>query len=101
MYAYHYLTLPGGFRLPVALAVEHCVWRDQEETILDRDETALRLSTSAEQYLKGEMIAGRIDDRYEIMTMPGGVYHQVGRYACYEMIGRVRPEEDLGTNEIG
>ena len=100
MYAYHYLTLPGGFRLPVALAVEHCVWRDQEETILDRDETALRLSTSAEQYLKGRMIAGRIDDRYEIMTMPGGVYHQVGRYACYEMIGRVRPEEDLGTNEI-
>jgi len=46
------------------------------------------------------MVAGRIDNRYEIVTPMEGVYYQIGKYACYELISRPRPEEDLGTNEI-
>lgn len=100
MYAYHYMTLPGGFQLPVALAVEESRWYDAELETTDKADATERLSDCAAEYLRQQMIAGRIVQRYEIVTALDGAYYQVGKYACYEMIGASRPEEDLGTNEI-
>lgn len=99
MYSYHYLTLPGGFRLPVAIVVEECTWYEGTPSAVGPSDAEKRLSDCADGYLKEQMIAGRIDARYEIVTPLDGVYHQVGKYACYEMIGRSRPEEDLGNDE--
>lgn len=101
MYAYHYITLPGGFRLPFALVVEENCWNDTESADVDKTDAAPLLTDCAEKYLNRQMIAGRIDQRCELITTLEGAYYQVGQYACYEMIGTSRPEEDLGTNEIG
>ncbi len=100
MYVYHYMTLPGGFRLPVALAVEESRQYDSEEDTLEKATAAKLLSDRAGAYLQQQMIAGRVEHRYEIVTVSEGAYYQVGKYACYEMIGTSRPEEDLNTNEI-
>ncbi len=100
MYSYHYVTLPGGFPLPVVIAVETYTWHRTEPSALEEAVVSQQMAACADGYLKSRMIAGRIDARYEIITPMEGVYHQIGNYACYEMIGRVRPEEDLGTNEI-
>ena len=100
MYSYHYVTLPGGFQLPMAIAVETCTWHSTEPSGLNEAAVSSQMAACADGYLKSRMIAGRIDARYEIITPMEGVYYQIGNYACYEMIGRVRPEEDLGTNEI-
>ena len=99
MYSYKYLTLPGGLQLPMAFVEERSDWCEQEPAVLEQKIAAERLSKCADTYLKGQMIAGRIEGRYERITPHQGVYHQVGHYACYEMIGRVRPEEDLRRNE--
>ena len=100
MYAYHYMTLPGGFRLPVALVVEESRQYDGEDDTLEKVTVAKLLSDCAGAYLQQQMIAGHVEHRYEIVTASEGAYCQVGKYACYEMIGTSRPEEDLNTNEI-
>lgn len=100
MYLYQYMTLPGGFRLPVALVVEETIWYDVESQTIDETEAATLLHDCAGGYVYQQMIAGRIDNRYEIVTELDGACYQVGKYACYELIGVSRPEEDLGTNEI-
>lgn len=100
MYSYYYLTLPGGLRLPVALVVQTSTWYVESSTTLTEESATERLSACADTYLRRQMIAGQINSRYEIVTPMEGIYYQLGNYACYEMIGRARPEEDLGTNEI-
>jgi len=100
MYSYHYITLPGGYRLPVALVVEQSIWYEEEASGVDESVAQQQLLDSATEYLRSQMVAGRIDNRYEIVTPMEGVYYQIGKYACYELISRPRPEEDLGTNEI-
>lgn len=99
MYSYHYITLPGGFQLPVAVLVEESVWRETEPVTIDKSYATELLSSNAEMYLHRQMIAGRIDHHYEIVTALDGAYYQVGKYACYEMIGAVHPEEDLAKYE--
>lgn len=99
MYEYHYITLPGDFRLPIAVVVEENIWRDTDVVTVDKTDAAKLLSSSAEGYLQQQMIAGRIDHRSEIVTALDGVYNQLGEYACYEMIGASHPEEDLSKHE--
>lgn len=100
IYEYHYLTLPGGFQLPIALVVEQQIRYASDTTAMDRTEASELLSETAGRYVQRQMVAGRIDQRYEIVTALDDAFYQVGKYACYEMIGAVRPEEDLGNHEI-
>ncbi len=100
MYSYHYLTLPGGFRLPITLVVEKTIAYETATVTQNQKEVTQHLCRSAQAYLKEQMIAGRIDVRYEIVTPMKGIYYQIGKYACHEMISRPRPEEDLQGNEI-
>ena len=99
MYSYHYVTLPGGFRLPVAFVVEETIWYEEGPSTVDASEAAERLSACADGYLRSQMIAGRIDNRYEIVTPMEGAYYQIGKYVCCELISRPRPEEDLRNDE--
>ena len=86
--------------MPVALVVEQSIWYEEEASGVDESVAQQQLLDSATEYLRSQMVAGRIDNRYEIVTPMEGVYYQIGKYACYELISRPRPEEDLGTNEI-
>lgn len=100
MYEEYYLTLPGGFRLPIALAVETWTQYGTVEAVLDEGQAGAQLSAFAEDQLTGHMIAGRINARFESITCLDGLFYLTGKYACYEMIGRTRPEEILQNNEI-
>ena len=99
MYSYQYMTLPGGFQLPVAFVTEEIIWYEEKPTVVVPDKASEQLSVYADSYLRGQMIAGRIDNRYEIITPMEGYYHQIGKYVCRELISRPRPEEDFTNDE--
>ena len=93
----NYLTLPGGFVLPVALVTE--VWTDyhHEVSTVPEDRAEIGLSDFADNYLMQQMLAGRILRRHIQYSCENGVYALEGNYACIEMIGREQSEETLGN----
>lgn len=92
----YHLTLPGGYRLPVTLV---------KETVTSHDLAAA--STQAEQllkefaarYLGSQMIAGTVTEAVEYVVEDGGVWILQGDYACTEMIGRERAEQNGELHE--
>jgi sporulation protein YqfD len=92
MYAENYMTLPGGFRLPIALVTQTIYSCELEEAVLDQTETLIGF---AERYLQSQMTAGQILHRQE--TLDG--CQLTGSYECLEMIGQVHCEERSIENE--
>ena len=92
----YHLTLPGGYRLPVTLV---------KETITDADRSAAGvdgealLRTFAARYLGTQMIAGTVTEAVESVTEGDGVWVLTGDYACTEMIGRERAEQNGELHE--
>lgn len=97
MYTETYLTLPGGFVLPVALVTETWVSRSEAEAGIPEQPEAL--SEFARAYLSGHMIAGQILRQEEATAAEDGLYCQYGKYACIEMIGQTRSEEIIKPYE--
>lgn len=93
----NYLTLPGGFVLPVALVTE--VWTDyhHEVSTVPEDRAEIGLSDFADNYLMQQMLAGRVLRRHIQYSCENRVYALEGNYACIEMIGREQSEETLGN----
>ena len=91
----NYMTLPGGFTLPVALVIE--VWSSYEcRTEPITEERAEKILQSfAQTCLNSQMVAGRILQKEEQVSLADSCYLLTGRYACLEMIGRERSEETL------
>lgn len=93
MYEENYLTIPGGFCLPVVIITE--TWVDYDERIVSAEESgSIPLSEIAENYLNNQMIAGTILQRFESIREEDGVLRMDGKYSCTEMIG-VRRDEEL------
>jgi len=95
MYLESYVTLPGGFRLPIIVVTETWTYYEESAVTLSQPE----LSRFADRYLLEQMIAGKIVSRIETGTAEDGVYRFQGNYACTEMIGRVRSEETVKPYE--
>lgn len=95
MYREYTLTLPGGFALPVRIAVEQ--WTDYEVESQNADEESAegKMSQFAEKYLQSQMIAGTVQARQETMVIEDGFYLSRGSYVCHEMIGITRIEENI------
>ena len=91
----NYITLPGGFTLPVALVTE--VWRSYECRTEFADEARAEriLYSFARTYLNQQMLAGRILQKEELISVTDSSFQLTGHYACLEMIGRERSEETL------
>ena len=75
----YYLTLPGGYRLPVTLVAEtiteyHCTEAQTGGNAI--------LDGFAEDYLKTQMIAGTVTQAVETVTEDGGAWVLTGDYAC-------------------
>ena len=89
MYEEYYITLPGGFQLPVALAVERVYsWETGLSTGPERE-----LSAFAREYLLSQMIAGEIFSGSEETLVDNGLCSFSGSYVCREMIGREKQEQ--------
>ncbi len=99
MYEEYYITLPGGFRLPVALVKEVYTAYDTGDGNGDSQESEMLLSGFAEAILRERMLAGTILDRETDFRQYGDGFFLKGSYLCTEMIGRERIEQMGDTNE--
>ncbi len=98
MYEEYYITLPGGFRLPIALCVETCTSYENRTVEIPQEEAEGALREFAGNYLLQQMVAGEIRNRTETVSPEDGMYRLIGNYVCVEMIGRVRQEQIGDTN---
>ena len=98
MYKEDYLTLPGGFQLPIALVTEHLVYYENEACDVSDVDAFVWMEDLSKTYLHSQMIAGRIVTTNLSTEVQEGICRQYGEYACIEMIGQVRSEEIITGN---
>lgn len=89
MYKQYDLTLPGGFRLPIAL----CVDTYQSYHLTEGESKVSSLEAFARNYLKSKMVSGQILSCQEITQRSGDILLYKGRYVCTESIGKVKQEQ--------
>lgn len=93
IYKEKYLTLPGGFQIPVALVVETTVCYAPKVTETQWQPDIPGLEAFAESYLRSVMVSGKIlSGETQTIAEEGGVAME-GRYSCLEMIGKLQDEE--------
>ena len=97
MYREYYVTLPGGFRLPVALVVEEYTVSAVETDELTQEDAERNLALFSTQYLTQRMIAGSIVSKNVVTIPEPGRYRLKGEYVCIEMIGKIQREK-IGEN---
>ena len=95
IYSVGYITLPGGFQLPVAIVTERFIYYDTNESFLSQKDGTQILSDFARQYLNSHMVAGQILTKTEDYAADGSCLYLTGNYACLEMIGIMRSEENI------
>ena len=98
MYKEYYITLPGGFRLPIAFCLETFDFHKTQTGINTQTEAEASLKDFAADYMMGQMVAGEIKDKNEIVTLEDEIYRLTGEYTCIEMIGREQREQIGDTN---
>ena len=95
----NYLTLPGGFTLPVALVTD--TYRLSEERAIPREMTREVLAQQARSYVREQMTAGTILTE-ELQYADGSL---TAVFQCRELIGAFRPgiytEGDTNDRESG
>jgi hypothetical protein len=84
MYEENYITLPGGFQLPLGWSVERFCHRKFASAQTDPREL---LEDCAEDYLKTIMVAGTIRNSNLSFQEGEGMLQMTGEYSCVEMIG--------------
>ena len=95
MYEEYYITLPGGFKLPLAVCVDTYHIYDMIPGVYGPEESREALAQFARRYLLRQMVAGQIlltDLRF---TEDSGLFRLEGNCLCAEMIGR-RKQEQIG-----
>ncbi len=91
MYSKKYVTLPGGYRLPIALIREE---RITYETYEGRADDFSWLAASSRAYLHQQMLAGKILEEKTDIQADDTVGVLTGSYLCTEQIGKYRFEEN-------
>ncbi len=97
MYEEYYITLPGGFQLPVAIVVERFVTREMSQQ--EAENAGEVLERFGESYLRGQMLAGTIENARTAFEEWDGYLLLAGEYDCIEMIGKMQREQIGETNE--
>lgn len=98
MYEEYYLTLPGGFRLPICLGVDTLVRWKTEASEWPAPEMEAALTDFARCAVLEQTIAGIIIRETHSFSRQDGVYGISSQFLCSEMIGRVITEEIGDTN---
>lgn len=89
------MTLPGGIKLPLALAAERLTFYDSTWAVA-ADDASEALAQWSEDYLLQGMVAGKILSANISVTQDPSLSSFVGTYYCLEMIGRLQQEEITG-----
>ena len=102
IYAEEYITLPGGFRLPVSIIREKIIYTHSQPEKEDNRDSFGWMREHGRHYIDGQMIAGQILYQQELVQLSpdAGIYK--ARYVCLESIGKEKFEEIIkqyGENE--
>lgn len=98
MYKEYYITLPGGFSLPVALCVESYTQYETQPSAIPEEAAKQTLDEFMREYLLQQMVAGQLRGEEIRYTPINGAYQIQGAYTCIEMIGREQQEQIGDTN---
>ncbi len=93
IYKEYYITLPGGYQLPLAVAKETILMSNTQSALTEENQTD-GLIDFASSYLKSQMIAGVITDRVQNIESLDDVAILQGEYACTEQIGLEKAERN-------
>ena len=93
MYEEYYITLPGGFRLPLAVIKETITTYDTQPVEQTVEAAQSELCVFSDSYLSRHMVAGQILERQVSTVQDNGAFRMNAVYLCTEMIGRVRQEK--------
>ncbi len=93
IYEEKYLTLPGGFVLPIALAWE--VSYEYETQPMEARDSQSLLTQYVSWYLPEQMTAGCIYKSDQVYSQAENLCRLDGIYHCYEMIGITHEEERI------
>ena len=96
MYEENYMTLPGGYVLPIGLVTEH--WTSYSCIETTTEDTQGICAIFARSYLTSQMVAGRILSESTEQNQMDNAVILTGQYACLEMIGQFRTEEIIKPN---
>ncbi len=98
MYEEYYVSLPGGFQLPIAVCVDQFWEYEQKEETISEEEASQQLRHFSDRYLIRQMVAGQIIHRQQQLSCSDRLYRLESRYICTEMIGKERREEIGDSN---
>ena len=99
MYEEYYITLPGGFHLPVRLAVETILYRTGSAGELSQADAERMLTSFSPDYISAQMIAGTILEDTQTIARENGFWLLEGSFVCNEMIGRTGAERNGEWND--
>ena len=86
-----YLTLPGGFSLPLGIAITRICEYDTREETLRAQNAEKQLLEQVQADAKRDMIAGTVRDCSVRTEQSGGCIRLYASLRCEEMIARMRP----------
>ena len=93
MYEEYFVSLPGGFPLPVGICVDrYTAYELQERTLSDSD-AQLQLSQFSEKYLLRQMVAGQILQAKQNFFCKDALYRLESEFTCTEILGREHREQ--------
>lgn len=95
MYEEYPLSLPGGFTLPVAIAVESVIHYNTAEEQINQEDVVSELTHASEEYVLSQMISGEILDSSQLVNVSEQLCILTEEFTCREMIGRVKNEENI------
>ena len=101
MYEEYYVSLPGGFRLPIALAVEQYLKYDISAVRPSDEEVLSQLQSFSDSYLLRQTVAGEILQKQQKLLNSSGCFRLESRYTCTEMIGKEQEEQIGDIHEQG
>jgi len=97
MYEEYYVTLPGGFVLPIALCVERSFSATLTPEAISGEELEPLLKATAARYLNQQMAAGTIRREHTVF-LQGDAAELTGEYVCMELIGKMQRDK-IGEND--
>lgn len=93
MYEEYYVTLPGGFKLPIALCMELFQELDAGPASIEVPDPIPAMGDYASKYLLSQMVAGEIRKSSEQWLLTDSLLILQETCVCHEMIGRLRQEQ--------
>ena len=93
MYEEYFVSLPGGFQLPVAICIDRLIPYELQEVNIPEQEAHMQLLQFSENYLVHQMVAGQIIQEEQHFSHSDRLFRLDSNFTCTEMIGKEQREQ--------